>query len=116
MLLLFIKFIADFFYSNYDLEFTSCAVDSSSYSCGHGFSDIVKALEPNFNKILNWFRQSGLIANLVTSHVLTSRYEKRSQNIHDSVIISSYSEELLCILMESELTYVHYTWLDFLTL
>ena len=41
---LFIKFVVDLFYSNYDLNFTSCAVHTTPYICEHNFSGIIKVL------------------------------------------------------------------------
>ena len=62
-------------------------------------------LEPNVNKLLNWFRQSGLLVNSDTSLFLTSLYE-RSLEMHDSGIKSSSSEEILGVLIDSEFTFM----------
>ena len=62
-------------------------------------------LEPNVNKLFNWFRQNGLLANSRKNHFLTSPYERRSLKIHDSVITSSSAEELLGVLIDIELTF-----------
>ena len=51
------------------------------------------------------FRQNGLMANSSKSHILTSPYERRTLKIHDSIITSSSSEELLGVLIDSELTF-----------
>ena len=77
-LLLFLIFIADFFYLSYDLDF---ADDTTPYICGQNFSSIINVLEPNVNTLFHWFQQNGLIAN------------------------SSYSEELLGVLIDSKLTF-----------
>ena len=87
--LLFLIFIADLFYWNYDLDFASYADDTTPYICGQDFSSIINVLEPNVNTLFNWFRQNGLIANSGKSHFLTSPYERRSLKIHDSIITSS---------------------------
>ena len=104
-LLLFLIFIADLFYLNYDLNFASYADDTTPYICGQDFSSIINVLEPNVNTLFNWFRQNGLIANSSKSHFLTSPYERRTLKIHDSIITSSSSEELLGVLIDSELTF-----------
>ena len=93
--LLCLIFIADLLYLNCDLNFTSYADDIIPCICGHVFSSIIKVLEPNVYKFFNWFRQNGLIVNSDRSHFLTSSYERRSLKIHDSVITSTSSEELL---------------------
>ena len=103
--LLFLIFIADLFYLNYDLDFPSYADDTTPYICGQDFNSIIKVLEPNVIKLFYWFRQNGLLANSGKSHLLTSPYERRSLKIHDSVITSSSSEELLGLLIDSELTF-----------
>ena len=69
--------------------------DTTRYICGHDFSNIINVLEPNVNKLFNWFRQNGLIENSRKNHFLANRYERRSLKIHASVITSSSSEELL---------------------
>ena len=61
--LLFLTFIADLFYLNYDLDFASYTDDTTPYICGQDFSSIINVLEPNVNTLFNWFRQNGLIAN-----------------------------------------------------
>ena len=103
--LLFLIFIADLFYVNYDLDFASYADDTTPYICGQDFSSVINVLEPNVNTLFNWFRQNGLIANSSKSHFLTSPYERRTLKIHDSIITSSSSEELLGVLIDSELTF-----------
>ena len=103
--LLFLIFIADLFYLNYDLDSASYADETSPYICEQNFSSIINVLEPNVNTLFNWFRQNGLIANSDKSHFLTSPYERRTLKIHDSVITSSSSEELLEVLIDSELTF-----------
>ena len=89
---------------NYDLDFASYADDITPYICGQDFSSIINVLEPNVNTLFNWFQQNGLIANSSKSHFLTNPYERRTLKIHDSIITSSSSEELL-ILIDSELTF-----------
>ena len=101
--LLFLIFIADLFYLNYDLDFASYADDTTPYICGQDFNSIIKVLEPNANKRFNWFRQNGISAN--ACHFLTSPCERRSLKIHDSVITSSSSEELVGVLTDSALTF-----------
>ena len=45
--LLFLIFIADLFYLNYDRDFGSYADNNTPYVCGQDFSSIIKVLEPN---------------------------------------------------------------------
>ena len=82
--LLFLIFTADLFYLNSDLDFASDADDTTPYIYGHDVNNIIKVLEPNVNKLFNWFRQNGLLANSGKSHFLTSSFEERSLKIHDS--------------------------------
>ena len=103
--LLFLIFFADTLYLNYDLDFASYPDDTTPYICGHDFSAIIKVQEPNVNKLFNWFRQNGLIANSGKSPFLIRPYERRSLKIPDSIMTSSSSEELLGILIDSELTF-----------
>ena len=93
------------FYLNYNLDFASYADDTTPYICGQDFSSIINVLEPNVNTLFNWFRQNGLTAISGKSHFLTSPYKRRSLKIHDSIITSSSSEELLGVLIDSELTF-----------
>ena len=95
---------------NYDLDFASYADDTTPYIRGQDFNGIIKVLEPNVNKLFNWFQQNGILANSGKSHFLTSPYKRRSLKINDSVITSNSSEELLGVLIDSELTFhVHIT-------
>ena len=90
------------------LDFASYANDTTSYICGQDFNSIIKVLEPHANTLSNWFPQNGLLANSGNSHFLTSPYKRRSLKINDSVITSSSSEELLGVLIDSELTFRDY--------
>ena len=63
-------------------------------------------LEPNVNKLFNWFRQNSILAYSGKSHFLTNPYERRCLKINDSVTKSSCSEELLGVLIDSELTFL----------
>ena len=74
--LLFLIFMADLFYLNYDLDFARHADETTPYICGQDFSSIVNVLEPNVNTLFNWFQQNGHIANSGKSHFLTSPYEE----------------------------------------
>ena len=104
--LLFLIFIADLFFLNYDLlDFASYADDTTPYICGQDFNNIIKVLEPIVNKLFNWFRQNGLLASSAKRHFLTRPYERRSLKINDSVIMSSSPEELLGVSIGSELTF-----------
>ena len=75
--LFFLIFIADLFYLNYDLDFASYADDTTPYICGQDVKSIIKVLEPNVNKLFNWFRQNGLLANSGKSHFLTKPIWKK---------------------------------------
>ena len=66
--LLFLIFIADLFYLNYDPDFASYADDTTPYICGQDFSSIINVLAPNVNTLFNWFWQKGLVANSGKSH------------------------------------------------
>ena len=70
--LLFLIFIGDLFYLNYDLDFASYADDTTPYICGQDFSSIINVLEPNANTLFNWLRQNDLIVNTGKSHFLTN--------------------------------------------
>ena len=96
------------FYLNYDLDFASYTDDTTPYICGQDFRSIINVLEPNVNTLFNWFSQNGLIANSSKSHILTNPYERKTLKIHDSIITSSSSEELLGVLIDSELTFHHH--------
>ena len=98
--LLFLIFIADLFYLNYDLDFASYADDTTPYISEQDFN----VLETNVNTHFNWFRQNVLIANSGKSHFLTSPYERKTLKIHDSILTSSSSEELLGVLIDSKRT------------
>ena len=103
--LLFLIFIEDLFYLNYALDFASYTNDTTSDIRGQDVCSIINVLEPNVSTFFNWFQQNGLIANSGKSHFLTIPYERRPLKIHDSIIMSSFSEELLGVLSDSELTF-----------
>ena len=78
---------------------------TTPYICGQDFSSIINVVEPNVKTLFNWFRQNGLIANSGKSHFLINPYERRSLKIHESIITSSSSKELLGVLIDNELTF-----------
>ena len=99
--LLFLIFIADLFYLNYYLYFASYADDITPYICEQDFSSIINVLESNANTLFNWFWQNGLISNSDKSHFLISPYKEGLLKIHDTIITSSSSEELMGVLIDT---------------
>ena len=71
---LFLIFIVDLFYLNYDLDFASYTADTTPCICGQDFSSIINVLGPKVNTL----------------------------KIRDSIITSSSSEELFGGLIDSE--------------
>ena len=57
--LLFLIFIADLFYLNYDLGFASYADDTTACIVAQDLSSIINVLEANVNTLFNLFRQNG---------------------------------------------------------
>ena len=72
--ILFLIFIVDLFYLNYDLDFASYTDDTTPCICGQDFSSIINVLGPKVNTL----------------------------KIRDSIITSSSSEELFRGLIDSE--------------
>ena len=103
------SFISDIYYRSFSFELWSRFWKLCWWHCS--LLDMTLAvslmfvLEPIVNTLFNWFQQNGLIANSGKSHFLTSPYERRSLKIHDSIITSSSSKELLRVSIDSELAF-----------
>ena len=59
----------------------------------------------NISNVFKWFHQKGLIANSSKSHFLISPYEAKSIQIQNSYIKASFSEDLLGVKFDSNLTF-----------
>ena len=63
---LFITFMADFFFTNNDIDFASYVDDITPY--------VYRQNITNITKVFKQFHQNGLIGNFSTSHFLISPY------------------------------------------
>ena len=54
--ILLIIFILDLFFINNNIDFASCADDTTPYVCGQNFNEVINFLENNINNIFWWFQ------------------------------------------------------------
>ena len=67
-----------------------------------------KFLESNITNVLKWFHPDDLIATCSKSQFLTSLYEAKSMQIQNFCIKVGFSEELLGIKINNNLTFHEY--------
>ena len=106
--LLFIIYICDLF-TEYDaIEFASHADDTTPYTYGQSFDEIIEKLETDMSNICKWYHHNGFRPNLAKFHFLLSPFVDRPIKITRSSIKASKEEVLLGVRIDSDLIFKEY--------
>ena len=87
------------------IKFASCADDTTPYTYGQSFDEIIKKLETDMPNIFEWFHHNGFKANPGKCHFLLSPFVDRPMKIIGSTIKASKEEVLLGVRIDSDLTF-----------
>ena len=103
--LLFIIYICDLFMEYDPIEFASYADDTTPYTYGQSFHEIIEKLQTDMSNIFEWFHHNGFKANPAKFHFLLSPFIERSIKIMGSTTKTSKEEVLLGVRIDSDLTF-----------
>ena len=90
------------------IEFASYAVDTTPYTSGQSFDEIIEKLETDMSNICECFHHNGFKANPGKFHFLLSPFANRPIKIMGSTIKASKEEVLLGVRIDSNLTFKEY--------
>ena len=87
------------------IEFASYADDTTPYTYGQSFDEIIEKLEIDMSKICEWFHHNGLKANPGKFYFLLSPFVDRPIKVPGSTIKASKEEVLLGVIIDSDLIF-----------
>ena len=87
------------------IEFASYAEDTTAYTYGQSFDEIIEKLETDMFKICEWFHHNDFKANPGKFHFLLSLFVDRPIKIMGSTIKASKEEVLLGLRIDSNLIF-----------
>ena len=103
--LLFITYICDLFIEYDATKLASYADDTTPYTYGQSFDEIIEKLEIDMPKICESFHHNGFKANPEKFHFSLSPFVVRPVQIMGSTIKASKEEVLLGVRIDSDLTF-----------
>ena len=103
--LLFIIYICDFFMEYDAIEFASYVDDTTPYTYGQSFDEIIEKLETDMSTICEWLHHNGFKSNPGKFHFSLSPFANRLIKIMGSAIKASKEEVLLRVRIDSNLTF-----------
>ena len=105
--LLFNIYINDMIYVIEETDICNFADDTTLYACDHNLAKLIKRLENDTNKILDWFCKNYMKLNEDKCHILVfgNKYETIIANIGNAKVIESCREKLLGVYIDSNLDF-----------
>ena len=106
--LLFNIFICDMFYFLEDYDIANYADDSTPYSAKQNNQLVIKYLEESSSILFKWLIENSMKINTEKSHLLISGNDQNIAKIEEYYIESESEQELLGILIDSNLPFESY--------
>ena len=103
--LLFNIFLCNLFLTIEDNYFTNYADDTTPYVIGNSAEEVASELKAITQKLLTWFVQKEMKANLNKYHLLLRTTDAFSFKISETVICNSNSQKLLGVTFDSKLKF-----------
>ena len=103
--LLFIIYICDLFMEYDAIEFAGYPDDTTPYTYGQSFDEIIEKLETDMSNICELFHHNGFKVNPGKFHFLISPFVDRTIKIMGSTIKTSKEEVLLGVRIDSDVTF-----------
>ena len=99
-------FICDMFYFLEDYDVANYADDSTPYSAKENSELVINDLENSSSILFNWLKENSMKINTDKSHLLMSGDKQNVAKIDEYYIKSENQQELLGVLIDSNLTFV----------
>ena len=93
------------FFEHNSIEFFSHAGDNTPYLYGSDFDVFLKELEVMISSNIFWYRENQFMKNTEKCHPFLIPFNHKIINSNNSQIKSSKSEELLGVIIDSELRF-----------
>ena len=87
-------------------EFSNYADDNTSFASAQNHEKLIKSLQSTLNGVFEWYQENYFKANADKCHLFLSPFSNKEMTIANYKIASSNSEELLGVVIDSEVTFV----------
>ena len=103
--ILFNIYLCDLFFFLENIDVASYADDTTPYTCGSDFKEVIKYLEESSKILFKWFKDNYMKANADKCHLLLSTNDIFTAEIDKAVIQNSTNEKLLGVTIDSKLSF-----------
>ena len=104
-LLFFNVYTCDMFFQIDTSEFSSHADDNTPFASAQNHEKLIKSLQSTLNGVFEWYQENYFKANADKCHLFLSPFSNKEMTIANYKIASSNSEELLEVVIDSEVTF-----------
>ena len=104
--LFFNVYTCDMFFQIDTSEFSSYADDNTPFASAQNHEKLIKSLQSTLNGVFEWYQENYFKANADKCHLFLSPFSNKEMTIANYKIASSNSEELLGVVIDSEVTFV----------
>ena len=98
-------YTCDMFFQIDTSEFSSHADDNTPFASAQNHEKLIKSLQSTLNGVFEWYQESYFKANRDICHLFLSPFSNKEMTIANYKIASSNSEELLEVVIDSEVTF-----------
>ena len=103
--LFFNVYTCDMFFQIDTSEFSSYADDNTPFASAQNHEKLIKSLQSTLNGVFEWYQENYFKANADKCHLFLSPFSNKEMTIANYKIASSNSEELLGVVIDSEVTF-----------
>ena len=103
--LFFNVYTCDMFFQIDTSEFSSYADDNTPFASAQNHEKLIKSLQSTLNGVFEWYQENYFKANADKCHLFLSPFSNKEMTIANYNIASSNSEELLGVVIGSEVTF-----------
>ena len=98
-------YTCDMFFQIDTSEFSSYADDNTPFASAQNHEKLIKSLQSTLNGVFEWYQENYFKANADKCHLFLSPFSNKEMTIANYKIASSNSEELLRVVIDSEVTF-----------
>ena len=106
--LFFNVYTCDMFFQIDSSEFSSYADDNAPFASARNHEKLMKSLQSTLNGMFEWYQENYFKANADKCHLFLSPFSNKEMTLANYKIASSNSEELLRVVIGSEVTFAKY--------
>ena len=86
-------------------EFSGYADDNTPFASAQNHKKLIKSLQSTLNGVFQWYQENYFKANVDKCHLFLSPFSNKEMTLANYKIARRNSEELLGVIIDSELTF-----------